>query len=153
MEQITTSIATTSTVTLIHTHTAGMAGEACYGVLQDWSAWKGPRLLLRDPPHLHPRRARGRTPRPATTTTLPPHSPLLAPKWAKSPRVALVLQVGCGPLSSTRLLLVNRHMNWESRDTESTSLQPWPAHGNGNKLPTAQTLKTMLTSLLSALGK
>ena len=27
-------------------------------------------------------------------------------------------------------------MKWESRDTESTTLQPWPAHGNGSKLPT-----------------
>lgn len=44
-------------------------------------------------------------------------------------------------------------MKWESRDTESITLQPWPAHGNGNKLPTVQTLKTMLTPLLSALGQ
>lgn len=51
-------------------------------------------------------------------------------------------QVGCGPLSSS-LLLVNRLMRWEGRDTESTILQPWPAHENG-KLLTARTLKTML---------
>lgn len=100
VEQITTSIAITSTVTLIHTHTVGMgeealrALEAYYVVLQDWSAWKGLHLLLLDPPLcLHPHRARECTPRPATTTTLPPHSPLPAQKWAKSPRVAQVLQV------------------------------------------------------------
>lgn len=27
-------------------------------------------------------------------------------------------------------------MKWESRDTESATLQPWPAHENGSKLPT-----------------
>lgn len=49
----------------------------------------GQHLVLPGPPLcLH--RVRGRT-TPATTTTL--HPPLLAPKWAKAPRVALVLQV------------------------------------------------------------
>lgn len=92
----TTPTATTSTVT----STAATGVESRRGRCappRDLPSPMGPRWSLPDQ-HLRCQcHASAFTPRSATTTTLPPRSPRLAPKRAKSPRVALVLQVHLYP--------------------------------------------------------